>query len=115
MRARPKSLATELRVRIVWHGRATRVRLFGKTSDDKGTSANPILSHYPEASRNFDRAIELSPRHFHSMIGLAYEIGAADSDTTETLPRYQKASAVAPKYLEAHALLGDYMNDRMLP
>jgi tetratricopeptide (TPR) repeat protein len=71
-------------------------------------SANLILSHYPEARRNFERAIELSPRHFHSMIGLAYAIAAADPDTTEMLPLYQKASAVAPKYLEAHALLGYY-------
>lgn len=71
-------------------------------------SANLMLSHYPEARRNFERAIELSPRHFHSMIGLADAIGAADPDTTGTLPLYQKASAVAPKYLEAHALLGYY-------
>ena len=71
-------------------------------------SANLILSHYSEARRNFERAIELSPRHFHSMIGLADAIGSADPDTTGTLPLYQKASDVAPKYLEAHALLGYY-------
>lgn len=71
-------------------------------------SANMILSHYPEARRNFERAIELSPRHFHSMIGLADAIADANPDTTETLPLYQKASAIAPKYLEAHALLGYY-------
>jgi tetratricopeptide (TPR) repeat protein len=71
-------------------------------------SANLILSHYPEARRNFERAIERSPRHFHSMIGLADAIGGANPDSTEPLPLYQKASAVAPRYLEAHALLGDY-------
>jgi tetratricopeptide (TPR) repeat protein len=71
-------------------------------------SANLILSHYPEARRNFERALELSPRHFRSMIGLADAIGAADPDTTETLPLYQRASDVAPNYLEAHALLGYY-------
>jgi tetratricopeptide (TPR) repeat protein len=71
-------------------------------------SANLILSHYPEARRNFERAIELSPRHFHSMIGLADAIGSADPESTQTLPLYQRASDVAPKYLEAHALLGYY-------
>ena len=71
-------------------------------------SANMILSHYPEARRNFERAIELSPRHFHSMIGLADATAGVDPDTTQTLPLYQRASDVAPKYLEAHALLGYY-------
>jgi tetratricopeptide (TPR) repeat protein len=70
--------------------------------------ANLILSHYSEARRNFERAIGGSPRHFHSMIGLADAIASADPETTEALPLYLKASAVAPKYLEAHALLGDY-------
>ena len=71
-------------------------------------NANLILGHYPEARRNFERAIGLSPRHFHSMIGLADAIAAANPETTEALPLYLKASAVAPKYLEAHALLGYY-------
>lgn len=73
-------------------------------------SANLILSHYSEARRNFERAMGLSPRHFHSMIGLADAIAGANPETTEALPLYLKASAVAPKYLEAHALLGDYFD-----
>jgi tetratricopeptide (TPR) repeat protein len=73
-------------------------------------TANLILSHYPDARRNFERAIELSPRHFHSMIGLADAIASADPDSTQTLPLYRRASGVAPKYLEAHALLGYYFD-----
>jgi tetratricopeptide (TPR) repeat protein len=71
-------------------------------------SANLILSHYSEARRNFERALDLSPRHFHSMIGLADAIAAGNPETAEAFPLYLKASEVAPKYLEAHALLGYY-------
>ena len=71
-------------------------------------SANMILSHYSEARKNFERALELSPRHFHSMLGLADAIASVNPETADVLPLYLKASEVAPKYLEAHALLGYY-------
>jgi hypothetical protein len=77
-------------------------------------SANLILSHYPEARRNFERAIEFSLRHFHSMIGMAYAISAADSGDNRDVAALSETSAVAPKYLEAHALLG-YYYDQMKP
>ncbi len=71
-------------------------------------TANTTLTHYPAARVNFERALALSSRHFHSMLGLAYSLAVTDPDTNEVLPLYLKAVDVAPKYLEGHALLGYY-------
>src|SRR5207302_1689854 len=39
-----------------------------------------LRGEYPAAKQAFERALELSPRHFRSMIGLAYAIGSIDFD-----------------------------------
>src|SRR5258707_788680 len=52
-------------------------------------------------------ALELSPRHFRSMIGLAQAISSIDEDEdVEAL--YKRAVDIAPDFLEGRMLLGDY-------
>lgn len=66
-----------------------------------------VTGQYPEARRAFQRALELSPRHFRSMIGLAQAISSIDEDEdVEAL--YKRAVEIAPDFLEGRMLLGDY-------
>jgi len=69
-----------------------------------------LRGEYREAKQAFERALELSPRHFRSMIGLAYAIGSIDFNA-EVERLYHKAVDIAPTFLEAHARLGDYYAD----
>jgi len=69
-----------------------------------------LRGEYPEAKQAFERALELSPRHFRSMIGLAYAIGSIDFNA-EVEHLYRKAADIAPTFLETHARLGDYYAD----
>src|SRR5207245_4761826 len=69
-----------------------------------------LRGEYPEAKQAFERALKLSPRHFRSMIGLAYAIGSIDFNA-EVEHLYRKAVDIAPTFLEAHARLGDYYAD----
>jgi tetratricopeptide (TPR) repeat protein len=69
-----------------------------------------LNGEYPEAAKAFERALELSPRHFRSMIGLAYAIDSMGfSPEVEGL--YRKSIDIAPTFLEGHARLGDYYAD----
>jgi len=69
-----------------------------------------LRGEYPEAKQAFERALELSPRHFRSMIGLADAINSIDfNPNVERL--YGRAINIAPTFLEAHVRLGDYYAD----
>ncbi len=69
-----------------------------------------LRGEYTEAKQAFERTLKLSPRHFRSMIGLAYVIDSIDSDR-EVERLYRKAISIAPTFLEAHVRLGDYYAD----
>ena len=62
---------------------------------------------YIEAKQAFEHALELSPRHFESVIGLAYSAGVVDY-SQDILSLYRKAADMAPKSLRARTLVGDY-------
>ena len=66
-----------------------------------------IRGDYLRGRRAFERALELSPRHFRSLIGLAQAQSAIDEDA-EVEPLYKRAVELAPNFLEARILLGDY-------
>src|SRR5438093_398135 len=69
-----------------------------------------LRGEYPEAKQAFERALELSPRHFRSMIGLADAINSIDfNPNVERF--YGRAIYIAPTFLEAHVRLGDYYAD----
>src|SRR2546427_7927212 len=60
-----------------------------------------LRGEYPEAKQAFERALELSPRHFRSMIGLADAINSIDfNPNVERL--YGRAINIAPTFFEAH-------------
>src|SRR6266702_4427262 len=60
-----------------------------------------LRGEYTEAKQAFERALELSPRHSRSMIGLAYAIGSIDFNA-EVEHLYRKAADIAPTFLETH-------------
>jgi tetratricopeptide (TPR) repeat protein len=57
-----------------------------------------------ESRQAFNRAIEMSSRHFRSYLGLAY---SADEDT-DVEPLYRKVVEIAPNFLEGRLALGSY-------
>jgi tetratricopeptide (TPR) repeat protein len=60
-----------------------------------------------QASAAFDRALERSPHHFQSLVAKVYALGSEEfSDQIEPLLR--QAVELAPRYLRARMLLGDY-------
>jgi len=61
----------------------------------------------PEARAAFERAIELSPRHFRSYVGLARTMSRIDEDY-DVEPLYKRVVDIAPGFLEGRLLLGDY-------
>ena len=70
-----------------------------------------IRADYNQARTAFERALELSPGHFRSYIGLAQAISAAEDAADEDLAEnlYRKATELAPRFIEGRILLGDYM------
>jgi tetratricopeptide (TPR) repeat protein len=66
-----------------------------------------IRGDYVRGRRAFERALELSPRHFRSWIGLAQARSAIDEDA-DVEPLYKRAVELAPNFLEGRILLGDY-------
>jgi tetratricopeptide (TPR) repeat protein len=66
-----------------------------------------VKADYPKARQAFDRALELSPRHFRSLIGLAQALSAID-ENEDVEPLYKRAVELAPDFLEGRILLGDY-------
>jgi tetratricopeptide (TPR) repeat protein len=57
-----------------------------------------------ESRQAFNRAIELSPRHFRAYLGLAY---SAD-ENTDVEPLYRKVVEIAPNFLEGRLAFGSY-------
>jgi tetratricopeptide (TPR) repeat protein len=66
-----------------------------------------IRGDYVRGRRAFEKALELSPKHFRSLIGLAQARSAIDEDA-EVEPLYKRAVELAPNFLEGRILLGDY-------
>ena len=62
------------------------------------------LSASGSALGAFERALEASPRHFKSVIGLAYALGAVDPNA-DVGPLYREAIEIAPEFLEGRTLL----------
>ena len=67
-----------------------------------------ITADYKQARESFERALELSPWHFRSYIGLAQAISAAD-DAEDVEHLYRKAAELAPGFVEGRIMLGDYL------
>ena len=67
-----------------------------------------IKADYQRAKESFERALELSPGHFRSYIGLAQAVSAAD-DAEDVEHLYRKAVELAPGFVEGRILLGDYL------
>jgi tetratricopeptide (TPR) repeat protein len=61
---------------------------------------------YKEAKDAFARTIELSPRHFRSLLSLAYLANLEYKPETETL--YLKAVSAAPEFLNSRLLSGGF-------
>jgi tetratricopeptide (TPR) repeat protein len=61
---------------------------------------------YSEAKNAFTRAVELSSRHFRSLLALAYLANLEYKTETETL--YVKAVSAAPEFLNSRLLLGGF-------
>ena len=66
-----------------------------------------LTGEYLAARGSFERARELSPKHFRSVIGLAQAISALD-DEADIEPLYKEAVELAPTFIEGRVLLGDY-------
>ena len=66
-----------------------------------------LTGNYFRARGSFERALQLSPKHFRSVIGLAQAISALD-DEADIEPLYRDAVEIAPTFLEGRVLLGDY-------
>jgi tetratricopeptide (TPR) repeat protein len=65
------------------------------------------LGKYTEAKEAFERALQVSPHHFRSVVGLAYATVSADPNA-DVEPLYRKAADIAPRFLEVRDLLGSY-------
>jgi len=57
-----------------------------------------------EAKQAFERAIQRSPRHFRTYLGMAY---SAD-ENTDVEPLYKKVVEIAPNFLEGRIAAGSY-------
>ena len=66
-----------------------------------------LTGDYLDARGAFQRALELSPRHFRSVIGLAQAISTLDEEA-DVEPLYKQAVEIAPAFIEGRLLLGDY-------
>jgi tetratricopeptide (TPR) repeat protein len=72
-----------------------------------GTSLLYVTGGFARARQAFDRALELSPRHFESLIGKVYSF-SADEYAEETEPLLRQAVEIAPAFLTGRRLLGEY-------
>jgi tetratricopeptide (TPR) repeat protein len=72
-----------------------------------GTSLLYVPNGFARARRSFDRALELSPRHFESIVGKVYSF-SEDEYSEETEPLLRKVVDIAPTFLTGRRLLGEY-------
>jgi tetratricopeptide (TPR) repeat protein len=72
-----------------------------------GTSLLYATDGFSRARQAFDRALELSPRHFESIIGKVYSF-SEDEYSDQTEPLLRKAVEIAPTFLTGRRLLGEY-------
>ena len=72
-----------------------------------GTSLLYVPDGFTKARQSFDRALELSPRHFESIIGKVYSF-SEDEYSDQTEPLLRKVVEIAPAFLTGRRLLGDY-------
>jgi tetratricopeptide (TPR) repeat protein len=64
---------------------------------------------YPQATKAFERAVELSPRHFQAIIGIVYSLSPEGDDAADRIEALlHRAVEIAPGSLKARTLLGDY-------
>lgn len=64
---------------------------------------------YVQARQAFERALDISPRHFLSIVGVVYSLSIEGDDAADRVePLLQKAVAIAPTSLKVRTLLGDY-------
>ncbi len=66
-----------------------------------------VQADYPAAYDAFRRTLQLSPKHFRSLIGIAQADSAIDEEA-EVEHLYKRAVELAPTFLEGRILLGDY-------
>jgi len=72
-----------------------------------GTSLLYVNGGFTKARQAFDRVLELSPRHFESLIGKVYSF-SEDEYSEETEPLLQRVVETAPAFLTGRRLLGEY-------
>ncbi len=64
---------------------------------------------YKKAKESFERALELSPRHFQSIIGVVYSLSSEGDDAANQVQTLlERAVEIAPNSLRARLLLGDH-------
>jgi tetratricopeptide (TPR) repeat protein len=64
---------------------------------------------YGTARQAFERAIELSPRHFQSLIGIVYSLSSEGDDAAGRVEELlRRCVEIAPRFLKGRTLLGDY-------
>jgi tetratricopeptide (TPR) repeat protein len=66
-----------------------------------------VKADYVRARQAFERALQQSPKHFRSLIGLAQARSAIDEEEDVEL-LYKRAVELGPDFLEGRILLGDY-------
>ena len=66
-----------------------------------------VAGGFPKAQQAFDRAIELSPRHFESIVGKVYSL-SIDEYSEESEPLLKQVIEIAPSFLTGRRLMGDY-------
>jgi len=69
-------------------------------------NAHLDLGDFIAAKEAFERALALSPRHYLSLLGMAYASSSADSNA-DVLPIYERVVDVAPRFLAGRLFLGD--------
>ena len=64
---------------------------------------------YSQARKAFERALEINPRHFLSILGVVYSLSIEGDDAADKVePLLKKAVEIAPSSLKVRNLLGDY-------
>jgi tetratricopeptide (TPR) repeat protein len=66
-----------------------------------------LRGDFAKARKSFENALQLSPRHFRSYVGLAEAAAAQDTDE-DIEGYYKKAVEIAPDFLLGRTDLGDY-------